>query len=306
VNPVVVLLAGGGTGIGLLLVVLGLRGVEPRRSRDGQAVTARLAGVERLRLRLALASAGVIVMWLVAGWPVGMLLAGTAGFVAPTLVGVKRRREAAIARTEAVAGWAEQLRDTISASAGLQEAIAVTARVAPIEIRSAVRELSVGIRRNSLAGELHRFALAVDDPAADQVAVALMLAAERRGQNLTQLLGDVAAAARDDATMRIRVETARAQTYTDAEVVSGIVLAMFGFMLALNRSYLAAFDTWTGQGVLAVIGCLWAVALWTLVELSIVRRSPRILAVPAHEPVPSSPPQPSGGGAYRAGGGRRP
>jgi hypothetical protein len=283
-----VLAAGGSCGIGLLLVILGWRGVEPTQDLEDAAKTgapgvAGLAGVERLRLRLALAAGGSGLMWLVTGWPVGILLVGVAGLVAPTLLGVKRRREASIATTEAVAAWAEQLRDTIGAAAGLQEAISATARVAPAAIRPAVQELAAGMRRGSLRLELQRFAAAVDDPAADQLAVALILAAERRGRNLTQLLSDVAAAAREDATMRIRVETSRAQTYTDAKVVSGIVIGMFTFMLVLNRSYLAAFDTWAGQLVLGVIGCLWAVALWTLVQLSVVRRSPRIVAVTADE-----------------------
>jgi hypothetical protein len=100
--------------------------------------------------------------------------------------------------------------------------------------------------------------------------------------------------------MRVRVETSRAQTYTDAKVVTGIVLAMFGFMLVLNRSYLAAFDTLAGQLVLAVIGCLWALALWTLVELSAVRRPPRILALAGEQP-----PAGDAAGDAGTGGGRR-
>ena len=271
----VVMLAGSGFGLGLLLIILGLRGAE--RTVTSRRTTRVGPRFDRLRLRLGLAVAGGLLLWVASGWPVGMLLAAVGGFVAPTLAGAKKRRQSAIAKIEAVAGWAEQLRDTIGAAAGLQEAIAVTARVAPLEIRPAVRELAAGMRRNDLSSELRRFAETVEDAAADQIVVALILASERRGQNLTHLLSDVAAAAREDATMRIRTETARAQTYSDARVVSTIVVGMFAFMLVFNRGYLDPFDRWAGQAVLATVGSLWALALYGIAQLSVVRRPPRLL-----------------------------
>ncbi|MCP4224479.1 MAG: type II secretion protein F [Actinomycetia bacterium] len=271
----VVMLAGTGFGLGLLLIILGLRGIEvpEATARHGERF-----GLDRLRLRLTLAAFGAVILWALSGWPVGALLAASGGFIAPTLVGAKARRQASIAKIEAIAGWAEQLRDTIGASAGLQEAIVVTARVAPPEIRPAVQDLAAGLRRNNLSTELRDFAEKIDDPSADQIVVALILASERRGQNLTQLLSEVAASSRDDASMRIRTETSRAQTYSDAKVVSGIVVGMFLFMLLFNRAYLAPFDRVTGQLVLAVVGTLWAFALYGIAQLSVVRRPPRLLA----------------------------
>lgn len=272
----VVALSGTGLGVGLMLIVLGIRGATVG---EAPAIGRGARRVDRLGLRAALAVGGAAVLWLLAGWPVGMLLAAVGGFVAPTLAGAKRRRQQAIEDIEAIAGWAEQLRDTIGAAAGLQEAIAVTARVAPLGIRPSVRDLATGMRRRPLSVELRRFAATVDDPAADQIAIALILASERRGQNLTRLLSDIAASARDDATMRIRTETSRAQTYSDAKVVSGIVVGMFGFMMVFNRGYLDAFDRLTGQLVLAVVGVLWATALYGIAQLSVVRRPPRLLAL---------------------------
>ncbi|MDH4365329.1 MAG: type II secretion system F family protein [Acidimicrobiia bacterium] len=287
-NLLVAVLCGMVAGGGLLLAALGFHGTELRQPGDEAPTSpagtlgsfgATAAAVERRRLRLALGLVGGIAMWLVTGWPVGILLAVLVGAVAPTLVGAKARRQAVIDRTEAIAGWAEQLRDTIAAAAGLQEAVAVTARVAPAPIRPAVADLAAGMRRSSLSGELHRFSARLDDPIGDQVAVALLLAAERRGDDLTRLLDDLADAARADATMRIRTETARAQNCNDAKVVTLVVVAMFGFMLVVNRSYLDAFATWTGQAVLAVIGSLWLAALYGIMVLSQVARPPRLLAV---------------------------
>jgi hypothetical protein len=289
----VVMLAGTGFTLGLMLVILGLRGVDLAGSRQRRGPR---FGFDRIQLRLALAAAGAVGLWALSGWPVAALLAAVGGFVAPTLAGAKARRQASIAKIEAIAGWAEQLRDTIGAAAGLQEAIAVTARVAPPEIRPAVRDLAAGMRRNHLSDELRAFAETMNDATADQIVVALILASERRGQNLTRLLSDVAAAARNDASMRIRTETSRAQTYSDAKVVSGIVVGMFAFMLLFNRGYLAPFDRLAGQLVLATVGVLWAFALFGIAQLSVVRRPARLLAmgVDGATVVPAPAPPPAG------------
>jgi tight adherence protein B len=313
-TALVVLGCGLAVGSGLLLILLGLYGTTPQPDEgedsklrlwlerlgaggnppaggDGFAAAgtgtgagAQASGVGavlgRRRWRLTLALVTGLAMWLVTGWPVGILLAAALGMAAPSLVGAKAKRQAVVERTEAIAAWAEQLRDTINAAAGLQEAVAVTARVAPSAIRPAVVDLAAGMRRNSLPVELHRFADRLADPVADQV-VALLLASERRGDDLSKLLGDLADGARADATMRIRTETSRAQTYNDAKVVTGVVVGMFVFMLVANRRYLDAFDSWTGQGVLAVIGVLWLTALYGITTLSQVRRPPRLLAVNA-------------------------
>lgn len=281
----IALAAGLGFGVGVLLMVLGLWGAAPA---DHDRPSTLLPRVDRWRLRLGLAVGGALASLLATGWPVALLLGAVAGFVAPTLIGAKRRRQAEIDKIEAIAGWAEQLRDTIGASAGLQEAIAVTARVAPREIRPAVQELAAGMRRNRLSDQLRLFALRLDDPTADQIVVALILASERRGHNLSNLLSDVADAGRDDVTMRVRTETSRAQIYNDAKVVSGIVVGMFAFMLAFNRTYLDAFNRLEGQIVLAVIGVLWAVALYGIAQLSVVQRPPRLLQT-FDAPAPGAP-----------------
>lgn len=280
-----------GVSVGLMLVVLGLRGVEGRPETEPTSTTgsllAQLGNIEQVRLRIFVAAVGSVGMAFLAPWPVAIVLAGAGGFALPTLLGSQKRRHAAVARTEAVATWAEQLRDTIGSSAGLQEAITVTARVAPKELRTEIQAVSLGMRRTPLPVLLRRFAHDVDDPAADQVAVALIMASERRGQNLTGLLSDVAEAARQEATMRMRTETSRAQTYSDAKAVTGIVLGVFALLLVVNRGYLSPFDSLVGQLVMACVGAMWVSAVYGLAKLSIVRRGPRILTLAVeNQPAP--------------------
>jgi len=286
-TTLMVAVCGSGVAGGLMLVVLGIRGIEPpieTASTGGPSVKDRLGEIEQARLRVVLASVGAIGMGLLAPWPVAIVLAAAGGFSLPTLLGSQKRRHAAVAKTEAVATWAEQLRDTIGSSAGLQESITVTARVAPKEIRTQVQSLSLGMRRTQLSTLLRRFAHDVDDPAADQVSVALIMASERRGQNLTGLLSDVAEAARQEATMRMRTETSRAQTYSDAKAVTGIVLGVFALLLVVNRSYLSPFDSLVGQFIMGLVGAMWVSAVYGLAKLSVVRRGPRILSLTETEP----------------------
>ena len=79
--------------------------------------------------------------------------------------------------------------------------------------------------------------------------------------------------------MRMRTETSRAQTYSDAKAVTGIVFGVFAFLLVANRGYLAPFDTLVGQLVMAVVGAMWVTAVYGLAKLSVVRRGPRILTL---------------------------
>lgn len=80
------------------------------------------------------------------GWPAGGLLAALAVFGLPALLGPDRQHQRALARVEAVAGWAELLRDTLAAAARVQQTIIATAATAPEPIRPQVRELADGLR----------------------------------------------------------------------------------------------------------------------------------------------------------------
>ncbi len=279
------LFAGVIAGIGILLLVMGLTKRDPDdydnaliEDKGRQSLLSRISEVDRLQLRILLGVGAAVVVGFLAFWPVALLLAFMGGFVSPTLVGAKARRDAAIARSEAVASWAEQLRDVISSSSGLQEAIVATADVSPLEIRDEVLRLRHGLAYEDLAILLERFAEELEDPAADQIVVSLILAARRRAGNLAELLSEVAQAAREEASMRMRTEVSRAQTYSDAKAATLIILGMMAFLLIFNPDYLEPFSSTEGQLVLAGVGFLWSLAVNGLAALAKVRRPDRILA----------------------------
>jgi len=227
--------------------------------------------------------------WALTGWPAAGLLAAAAAGIAPMLRGVGRRRDEVNARSDALASWAEMLRDTISSHAGLREAIAVTARVAPIPIRTEVQRLSVRAERQSLPDALRTFASEVNDPVADLIVASMIIAAERQAQRLADLLSEIAVAARDQAAMTMRVETGRARTYASSKALVVISLGMAAVLMFFSPTFMEPYDSFTGQLVMIGIGALFAGALWGLVELGRPAASPRLFDVTANSAVEESP-----------------
>ncbi|HVM41620.1 MAG TPA: pilus assembly protein TadB [Acidimicrobiia bacterium] len=251
------MLFGGAIGVGILVVAAGLAG-----ARGSRLHTAARTVRQRATARAGAAVVCSVVAFLATGWLVGGVLAGLAVVSAPRLAG--RSSADAVQKAEAVAGWAEMLRDTMAAAAGIEAAIVHTAPLAPTAIRPAVQRLAARLDHEHLVPSLRRFADDLADPSADLVVAALVLAVERRARDLGALLGALAEAARGEAAMILRVEAGRARLRTAVRVVSGFTLAFAAGMVLLNRAYLDPFDTATGQLVLVLVGGCFAAALWQL------------------------------------------
>ena len=257
---------------GVWLAIAGWRGVAinetPRRP----------ISTEGLWWRTSLMGGAFVIAFAITGWPAAGVLAGASAWVAPMLAGVRSTRDRLTRRSEAVAGWAEMLRDTIASHAGLQEAIAVTARVAPAPIRDEVHALAVRAERETLTVALQRFAVDMDDPVADLVVASLVIAAERQAQRLAELLTQIAGAAREQAAMRLRVETGRARTYASSKALVAITFGLALTLMLFSPRFMEPYDSATGQIVMIAIGALFAGALWGLVLLGRPASTPRLLA----------------------------
>ena len=273
-------LLGAGVGLGVVLAWAGWRGVtmppalrRPARPR-----------VERATLRLGLGAGSAVLVGALTGWPVGALLAGAAGWGLPALLGGAKGRAGALARVEAVAAWAEMLRDTMAGAAGLEQAIVATAPLSPLALRAEIADLAARLDSERLAPALRAFADEVADPTMDLVVAALVLAAEHQAARLGELLGTLAQAARDQATMRLRVEAGRARSRTSVKVVVGVTAGLALGLVLLNRSYLAPYDSPLGQLVLALVGAMFAGAFIWLAHMTRPVAPERILgALPGTE-----------------------
>ena len=257
-------LCGAGVGLGLVIIWAGLRGVDVARPTRASS----RPKVERANLRIGLAAGAAVLVGAATGWPVGAVLAALAGWGAPGLLGGTRGAQVAVGRIEAIASWAEMLRDTMAGAAGLEQAIVATAPVAPLPIRAEVATLAARLDGERLAPALRAFADEVADPTCDLVVAALVLAAEHQAQRLGELLGSLAQAARDQATMRLRIEAGRARTRTSVKVIVGATGGLVLGLAVLNHGYLAPYDTAVGQLVLLLVGAVFTVSFLWLAKMT--------------------------------------
>ncbi|VVJ21521.1 Integral membrane protein [Amycolatopsis camponoti] len=279
-----------GTSVGLLFILVGLR-------RPQLATGRRPAGRElpwrtdrRWGFRLALAAGIGLLAGTATGWVVGGVLASAAAWFLPALVGPDRAHVRRVARIEAVASWTEMLRDTLSAAAGLEQAILATAPLAPAAIRGDVANLAVRLQSGQrLAPALRLLADEVADSTADLVIASLILAAENQARQLGELLGSLAETARAQAAMRTRVETGRARTRTSVRVIVGTTIVFAIGVVVLNRAYLTAYDSPLGQAVLLGIGALFGTGFGWLARIVAGRAAPRLLSLREQpEPEPAT------------------
>ena len=267
-----VALLGAGIAAGIILLFTGAQRVEPTPPKARPvALTADLQG--RL-IRAAAAGFGILVL---TRWPVAAIACGLLGWFSSDLLGGRAHRDAGVARTEAIASWTEMLRDTIAAAHGLEAAITATAPVAPEAIRVEVMSLAIAIEREPLPRALQRLANDLAHPIADLVVSALTVAATGSVRELADLLGTLAAAARDEAGMQLRVEAARARMRTAVRVITGCTMATAAGLVVLNPSYVGVYSSAAGQIALSLIAICWGMALWWLAHMSEFRAPERFL-----------------------------
>jgi hypothetical protein len=243
-------------GLGIVSIGLALRPVPPGEvapSRQGSAVPPSKR-VENFTLRLALGLFAAVVIGAITWWPMAALLAGLAGFVAPSILGGGAARQERLARTEAIAAWAEMLRDTLAGAGGLEQSIIASAAVAPRAIRQEVLRLAGRLERERLAPSLREFADELDHPSGDLVVAALILAADKSPKRLGDLLGRLASSARAHVNMQLRVDAGRARTQTAVRVITVFTTAFAAALLIWNRDYLEPYDSALGQLVLGIVG----------------------------------------------------
>jgi hypothetical protein len=243
----------------------------------GRPRPTRRSPIERCGLRVTLAMSGALVGLLSTRWPVVVAALTLVGWALPSLVGLRARRRRAMERTEAVASWAEMLRDLLTASAGLQEAIGKSSAVAPEAIRADVAGLYVRAQRGDLGAALRRFAGDLADPVADTIAAALLISETRVASDLSSVLSAVAASTRDTVAMQQRVGAARARIYRTSQLIAGIVAFFVAALVVTNRSYLSPFGTFSGQLVLTSVLALVGGSIWAMLSLSRPPHSPRLL-----------------------------
>lgn len=277
----VAILAGALVGAGLFLLVGFLMGVDmiPQRPGPSRALRERLKGFSG---RIVAGLAVGLALLVATRWVVMAVAAGALVVVWPMLFGGTKQEKLAAAKIEALATWAESLRDTIAGAVGLEQAIPATVYASAPVIREDLALLADRMRvRVPLPTALRQFADSLDDPTADLIVCALIMNARLRGPGLRQLLGALADTARCELDMRQRVSASRAGTRRSAQIVVVFSIVIMLGLAVLNRSFVAPYSSVRGQLVLVVVVALFAVGMLWMRRLAGVQLPRRFLTVTA-------------------------
>lgn len=250
---------GAGVGLGVLLVIQGVRGVAivPPISLVFPAGT----------------STGAMTAWLVGGLLIGLFIFSVTGWIGagvgmavlviglPRFFGGSGATRTEIVRTQAIATWAEMIRDNMAGAAGLEQSLQSTADIAPPAIAREVRVFVSRLESDSVAGALVELGDDLDHPAADLVVVSLANAARMEGRDLGPLLSRLAESIRADVRMRQRVDVGRARIRTSSKIVLAVTLGTMAMIYLTSDDLLEVYDTGWGQ--------VWLLAVFGLFVLSL-------------------------------------
>lgn len=244
----------------------GTPGRKPRPSRSMPLV------------RLLICAGTGVGLLLITSWPVLLPIGSAAAWFLPELLRSDGGSAAKIAKVESIATFAEMMRDTLNAAAGLGQAISAAARCATGPIAPEARRLAAAIEdRAPIDQALRSFGDELADPAGDLVVLALTYAARNSASDLAGLLSDLADAARAEAAMRVRIGVARARTRTAVRMITGVTLGLGAVLYAFDESFLAPYSTALGQLGLLAISILFAIGFGWLARLSCPTEQPRLL-----------------------------
>lgn len=279
-------LTGAGLGAAILLLVTGIRGsrIDPTRPPPRWRRALKLLRGPAATARSGLAVTAGFVVLVLTRWPVAAAATIAVVLAGPYLFGGTRAEQAQIARLDALAIWTESLRDTVTASASLEQAIPASTTHAPLVIRPALERLSGQIRvQTPLDAALIDLAADLDDPSADRVVAALILSVRRRGDQLALVLTGLVVSVREDLDLQRRITAGRAELRRGVQIVAGITLVFAGYLSVFGGAFLDPYDTPAGQVALAVVVGLFAVGFLWMRHLAVGAPTQPFLARPGYE-----------------------
>ncbi|TDC54578.1 type II secretion system protein [Jiangella ureilytica] len=266
-SPTILLitLLGAAVGASVLLLILAIRGSEPKPPTPGSSRSL----VEKLGRQTVYGIIAGVGTLLLTRWPVAAIGAGLLVAFWPALFGGAKEERTSIARLEGLASWTESLRDTIAGAVGLEQAIPATVYAAAPSIQPQLRLLADRLRiRMPMPEALERFADDLDDASADLVVSALILNARLRGPGLRQVLSSLADSARAELDMRQRVMAGRASTRRSVQIVVGVSLFFMVGLSLVNRDFVEPYNSAVGQIVLGVVIGIFAIGFFWMRRLA--------------------------------------
>ena len=265
---------------GLVGAVAAVRGVSVPISGSPYARGSRRPRITPLHLG---ALAAGVLMLLLTGWPVAALAAAGGVVFIPKVLGGGKASKQLIATSEALADWTRRLADLISSGAAgsTRDALRRSLLSAPEAIAPAVSNLVTRMGPQGVEPALRQFAREVDDPAADKIAMVLILRERNGGPGLAEVLTALAADLDDRSRMVREVEAERAKPRANMRTIVVVTLVLVVGMVLFARTFLSGYSTPLGQVALLLDVALFGTALRWMRRLSDPAVPARVLLDPA-------------------------
>lgn len=260
---------------GTIATIVGLVGTTGSPGPDRPTADWRRVG--RRLVAGAAVGAAAAAAWAATGWPVAALLTIAAVWLAPHSLraAAARRRERDV--LDATRMWLLQLRTTLRAGVGLEQALRETARQtrpdSPLAepLRAMVERLQwlrAGQALALLADEL-------DNHVADTTVVVLRSALEHSQRDVAAALQALGEWADDDLAVLRQVDTEARQVQAMKWLTLTVTAAVAGYMMLSSPELMAAYRTLEGQLVLVALIGLAGLSLWLLTRWSGLPRPER-------------------------------
>lgn len=178
---------------------------------------------------------------------------------------------------EAIAVFTENLRDTVVTATGLEQALSTAIESCPGVIEPAVRRLVAGMKYGKVEDALRRFADDLAHPASDFVVAALVSSIQNQTRDLSGLLTQLSASAREECNLCLRIWVTRARTRSAVRIVSGSLLVFVLGLAMFDTQYLAPYASLSGMFVLVLVMGGFGLGLWLLDHMSRVQPAARLV-----------------------------
>jgi tight adherence protein B len=269
--------------LGMYLIYDGL--TSPRRLEIGAWLDERRDGLER-RIGEFLAGAGLpdvaihqfVLASLLAGlvvaassqailgWPLVSGVGFGFGLILPFSYYARRRdRRRALIQAE-MADAIDQLTASVRAGLSIAEALGGLAAHGPAGMKPEWATLVREQRLLGLGPALVAMRERLADPTVDVVTLALALAEQTGGRNVTTTLDQLSATVRARVRLQEAVRAEQARHRLTAQIIAGLPLILLLLVRAINPEYLAVYDTLLGQLIIGVAvlmdGVGYALMLW--------------------------------------------
>lgn len=240
---------------GFLIVgglALAFSGIRPSPVREKTSTRMRAPGVGRERL-IAIA-VGAAIGLVLTRWPAAAITGGIIGGLIP----LGKRKVDDATRAEAIALWAEMLRDSVGSARGVESVLVGTASAAPAPIRAEVQQAAARLPYDDFEDVMEALAEDLAHPIGDLVVSAMRLAARGGGRQLRDVLSNLAAAAHAEAESHRRTAVARQQPRSTMRTVIGAVALFSGIIFLTASEWMEAYSTFEGQVVLLFVAAWFA------------------------------------------------